>query len=127
MPLQFRFRISDSKFGISNLFQFFPRTKRFHPKTYFFHSAAQNLFATILSLVYFCTKSNNDTNSSRPCGLQMKEFLEASLRSENFLVNDLGTFSDGYSGTCDYAHQLAQFINNQHAERAFCCVEVQMV
>ena len=50
-------------------------------------------------------------------GYEMKEFLEASLRSENFLVNDLGTFSDGSVDYPDYAHQLAQFINNQHAEK----------
>lgn len=50
-------------------------------------------------------------------GYEMKEFLEAGLRSENFLVNDLGTFSDGSVDYPDYAHQLAQFINNQHAEK----------
>ena len=50
-------------------------------------------------------------------GYEMKEFLEASLRSENFLVNDSGTFSDGSVDYPDYAHQLAQFINNQHAEK----------
>lgn len=55
--------------------------------------------------------------ASDHAGYEMKEFIEAALISEKYLINDLGTFSDGSVDYPDYAHQVAHFISNKHGDK----------